>query len=60
MRYDMPFLGVRSFSVQPQTVPLNISTQGWGCRIRFIRFKGFSRHLSKRMGSMKLHPFLYM
>ena len=53
----MPFLGVWSFSVQPQLC-LWISARGWGCRIRFIRFKGFSRHLSRGWADMKLHPFL--
>ena len=32
--------------------------RGWGCCIRFIRFKGFSRHLSRGWADMKLHPFL--
>ena len=28
------------------------------CRIRFIRFKVFSRHLSRGWAEMKIHPFL--
>lgn len=52
-----PSLVFDHLSVQPQTVPLNISTRmGFVVFVSFV--SRFSRHLSRGWANMKLHPFL--